>query len=41
MQNSKRDERNKILRFLKDSEGISIRQVERITGIGRGVIFKA
>ena len=32
--------RNKLLRKLKD-KGISIRQLERLTGINRGVIFKA
>lgn len=34
------DERNKALRLLKDL-GLSVRQIERITGIGRGIIARA
>jgi len=34
-------ERNQILNRLKDKEGLSIRQIEKITGINRGVVLKA
>ena len=33
--------RNMILKQLKQKHGLTIRQIERITGIGRGAIFKA
>ena len=33
-------ERNKIIRKLRENEGFSIRQIERATGISRGVIAK-
>ncbi len=34
----KKEERNKYLRELKSVHGLSIRQIERITGIGRGIV---
>lgn len=33
--------RNKCLRALKEEYGLSIRQIERITGINRGIVLKA
>ena len=39
--NMDRADRNKIIVELKKTEGISFRQIERITGIGRGAIEKA
>lgn len=33
-------ERNKIIRQLREDEGFSIRQIERVTGISRGIIAK-
>jgi len=33
-------ERNKIIRQLKENEGFSIRQIERATGISRGIIAR-
>jgi len=33
--------RNKYLKILKEQYGLSIRQIERVTGINRGIIFKA
>lgn len=36
-----RDERDSLLRQLKETEGLSIRQIERVTGISRGVIAKS
>ncbi len=33
-------ERNRVIRLLKD-EGLSVRQIERLTGINRGVVQKA
>ena len=35
-----RDKRNKIILQLKESEGFSIRQIERATGISRGIIAR-
>ena len=40
IQNYGRSERDRALKTLK-SEGLSIRQIERLTGINRGVIQKA
>lgn len=40
LQGMKREERDKALRALKEA-GLSIRQLERLTGINRGVIQKA
>ena len=34
-----KNERNTLLKKLKDS-GLSVRQIERLTGIGRGIIQK-
>ncbi len=33
-------ERNRIIRQLRENEGFSIRQIERATGISRGIIAK-
>lgn len=33
--------RNRCLKELKDAHGLSIRQIERLTGINRGVVLKA
>jgi REP element-mobilizing transposase RayT len=38
---AEKSERDEILRSLKKIEGVSIRQIERITGIGRNVIANA
>ncbi len=35
-----KSERNKIIRQLRENEGFSIRQIERATGISRGIIAK-
>ena len=35
-----RDERNALLKLLREQEYLSIRQIERITGISRGIIAK-
>jgi len=35
-----KSERDTIIRYLKEKEGLSIRQVERATGISRGIIAK-
>lgn len=35
-----KDERNKIILQLRETEGLSIRQIERATGISRGIIAK-
>ncbi|WP_036680011.1 hypothetical protein [Pelosinus fermentans] len=34
-------ERDALLRQLKDKEGLSIRQIERATGISRGVVARS
>ncbi|SPF56925.1 hypothetical protein SBF1_9510001 [Candidatus Desulfosporosinus infrequens] len=36
-----RSRRDEILRNLRQVDGISIRQIERVTGIGRNVIANA
>ncbi len=41
LQSSLKKDRDHVLRILKDTPGISIRQIERVTGIGRGTIYKA
>lgn len=41
LQSMERTNRNKIIIKLKQTDGISYRQIERITGIGRGAIEKA
>jgi hypothetical protein len=33
--------RNKLLKQLKEDNHLSIRQIERLTGINRGIVFKA
>ncbi len=33
-------ERDKIIKRLKESEGFSIRQIKRATGVSRGIIAK-
>ena len=40
LQKMDKEERNAALRKLKE-EGLSVRQIERLTGINRGVVFKA
>ena len=40
LQKLKREERDAALRQLKD-RGLSVRQIERLTGINRGVVQKA
>ena len=40
LQNMSREKRNIIISALKSTDGISYRQIERITGIGRGAIEK-
>ncbi|HZK37675.1 MAG TPA: hypothetical protein VFC98_02175 [Clostridia bacterium] len=35
-----KDQRNKIISQLREIEGFSIRQIERATGISRGIIAK-
>jgi len=41
LQNMESSTRNKYLKELKEQHNLSIRQIERITGINRGVILKA
>ena len=41
LQYMNRVDRNNIIRKLKNIDGINYRQLERITGIGRGAIEKA
>jgi REP element-mobilizing transposase RayT len=41
LQNLEISARNKYLKELKDQNGLSIRQIERLTGINRGVVLKA
>ena len=36
-----KSERDAMLRNLKEKEGLSIRQIERATGISRGIIAKS
>lgn len=36
----KKTERNKIIKELKEKEGFSIREIERVTGISRGIISR-
>ena len=40
LQKMDKEERDAALRLLKE-EGLSIRQIERLTGINRGVVLKA
>lgn len=40
LQSMNRNERNQIIKELKKISGVSIRQIERVTGIGRGAIYK-
>ena len=40
LQKMDREKRDAALRLLKE-EGLSVRQIERLTGINRGVVFKA
>jgi REP element-mobilizing transposase RayT len=40
LQNIEENERNRIIKELKDA-GISIRQIERLTGMNRGIVFRA
>ena len=40
LQDMSRSERNAAIRYLKESN-LSIRQIERLTGINRGVVLKA
>ena len=37
----KKEERDKILKFLREKEGLSIGTLQRITGISRGIITRA
>lgn len=41
MQKFEKQERNKYLKALKERNGLSVRQIERLTGIGREIIRKA
>jgi REP element-mobilizing transposase RayT len=41
LQNMESSTRNKYLKGLKEQHNLSIRQIERVTGINRGVILKA
>lgn len=41
LQNIENAERNKNLKELKEQFGISIRQIERLTGINRGIVLRA
>ena len=41
LQNMEINKRNIYLKELKEQHGLSIRQIERVTGINRGVILKA
>ena len=41
LQNMEISIRNKSLKELKEQHNLSIRQIERVTGINRGVILKA
>ena len=40
LQKMEREKRDEALRMLKE-EGLSVRQIERLTGINRGIVFKA
>lgn len=40
LQKMNKEERDEALRLLKD-EGLSVRQIERLTGINRGVVLRA
>jgi REP element-mobilizing transposase RayT len=41
LQNMERQRRNACLKKLKNDYNLSVRQIARLTGIGRGVVFKA
>jgi putative transposase len=40
LQNMEANERNRMIKELKDA-GLSIRQIERLTGMNRGIVFRA
>lgn len=41
LQGMERAERNEILRKIKASDGISLRQISRVTGLSVDIIYKA